>query len=174
MFMEEKQNSLISQDSDVVYPKKEKEVSDIIKKFYKSNIPIEIVGSGSKRLIGKPLQCGKTLNLSMLDGIIEYKPEELYIKVKAGTPIDKIESELSFQLDWQELPKGQEHMRAGKGYADKAKQYIPIGIGGIPDNIANMAVALCTSVGNYVNGQTITVDGGLLTGFPVPDSELGI
>ena len=94
MSMEEKQNSLISQDSDVVYPKKEKEVSDIIKKFYKSNIPIEIIGSGSKRLIGKPLQCGKTLNLSMLDGIIEYKPEELYIKVKAGTPIREIKAEL--------------------------------------------------------------------------------
>ena len=94
MFMEEKQNSLIFQDSDVLYPKKEKEVSDIIKKFYKSNIPIEIIGSGSKKQIGKHLQCGKTLSLSMLDGIIEYKPEELYIKVKAGTPIDKIENEL--------------------------------------------------------------------------------
>ena len=94
MFMEEKQNFLISQDSDVLYPKNEKEVSDLIKNFYKSNIPIEIIGSGSKRQIGKSLQCGKTLSLSMLDGVIEYKPEELYIKVKAGTPIDKIESEL--------------------------------------------------------------------------------
>tara|TARA_Y100001960_G_C14548187_1_gene764370 strand:+ start:106 stop:903 length:798 start_codon:yes stop_codon:yes gene_type:complete len=77
-------------------------------------------------------------------------------------------------IDSRELPKDQEYMRAGEGYADNAKQYIPIGIGGVPDNIANMAVALCTSVGNYVNGQTITIDGGLLTGFPVPDSELGI
>ena len=42
------------------YPEKEKEVSDIVKKFYKSNTPIEIIGSGSKRKIGKPLQCGKT------------------------------------------------------------------------------------------------------------------
>ncbi|MQG38871.1 MAG: SDR family oxidoreductase [SAR202 cluster bacterium] len=77
-------------------------------------------------------------------------------------------------IDSRELPKDQEYMRAGEGYADNAKQYIPIRIGGVPDNIANMAVALCTSVGNYVNGQTITIDGGLLTGFPVPDSELGI
>ncbi len=92
--MEEKQNSLTSQDSNILYPKKEKEVSDIIKKFYKSNIPIEIIGSGSKKQIGKPLQCGKTISLSMLDGIIEYKPEELYIKVRAGTSISKIENEL--------------------------------------------------------------------------------
>ena len=92
--MEEKQSSLTSQDSNLLYPEKEKEVSDIIKKFYKSNIPIEIIGSGSKRKIGKPLQCGKTLSLSKLDGIIEYQPEELYIKVKAGTKIDKIENAL--------------------------------------------------------------------------------
>ena len=31
------------------------------------------------------------LNLSKLDGIIEYLPEELYIKVLAGTPIETIE-----------------------------------------------------------------------------------
>ena len=47
-----------------------------------------------KKKIGKPLQCVKTLNLSKLDGIIEYLPEELYIKVKANTPIKKIEEEL--------------------------------------------------------------------------------
>jgi len=94
MSMEEKQSSLISQDFNLLYPENEKEVSDIIKKFYKSNIPLEIIGSGSKRKIGKPLQCGKTLCLSKLDGIVEYHPEELYIKVKAGTKIDKIENEL--------------------------------------------------------------------------------
>ena len=92
--MEEKQNFLTSQDSNLLYPENEKEVSEIIKKFYKSNIPLEIIGSGSKRKIGRPLQCGKTLSLSKLDGIVEYLPEELYIKVKAGTKIDKIENEL--------------------------------------------------------------------------------
>ena len=92
--MEEKQNSLTYQDSNFIYPNKEKDVSDIIKKFYKSSIPIEIIGSGSKSIIGKPLQCSKTLNLSKLDGVVEYLPEELYIKVKAGTKISKIKNEL--------------------------------------------------------------------------------
>ena len=54
MSMEEKQNSPTYQDSNSTeYPKNEKEVSNLIKKFYKSNIPIELVGSGSKRKIGK-------------------------------------------------------------------------------------------------------------------------
>ena len=95
MSTKEKQNFPIYQDSDSIkYPQNEREVSGFVKKFYKSNIPIELVGSGSKKKIGKPLQCAKTLNLSKLDGIIEYLPGELYIKVKANTPIKKIEEEL--------------------------------------------------------------------------------
>jgi FAD/FMN-containing dehydrogenase len=70
MFTEEKQNFPTYRDSETLYPKKEQEVADIIKKFYKSNIPIEIIGSGSKREIGKSLQCGKTLSFSKLEGII--------------------------------------------------------------------------------------------------------
>jgi len=95
MSTEEKQSFPTYQDSDSAeYPQNEKEVSNFIKKFYKSSIPIEIIGSGSKRKIGKKLQCTKTLNLSKLNGIIEYLPEELYIRVKAGTLIKKIEEEL--------------------------------------------------------------------------------
>ena len=95
MSTEEKQNFPTYQDSDSIeYPQNEKEVSSFIKKFYKSGVPIELIGSGSKRKIGKPLQCAKTLSLINLNGIIEYLPEELYIKVKACTPIKEIEEEL--------------------------------------------------------------------------------
>jgi len=95
MSTEEKQNLPTYQDSNSVeYPQNEIEVSNFIKKFYKSNVPIELIGSGSKRKIGKPLQCSKTLSLTKLNGIIEYLPEELYIKVKACTSIQQIEEEL--------------------------------------------------------------------------------
>ena len=95
MSIEEERNIPTSLDSNPTeYPHTEKEVSNFIKKFYKSNISIELVGSGSKRKIGKPLQCAKILNLSKLNGIIEYLPEELYIKVKASTSIKQIEEEL--------------------------------------------------------------------------------
>ncbi len=95
MSIEEKQNFQTFQDSNSIeYPENEKEVANLIKKFYKSNTPIELVGSGSKRKIGKALQCAKTLNLSKLNGIVEYLPEELYIKVKSGTSIKEIEKEL--------------------------------------------------------------------------------
>ena len=50
MSTKEKQNFPTYQDSDSIkYPQNEKEVSSLIKKFYKSNIPVELVGTGSKK-----------------------------------------------------------------------------------------------------------------------------
>ena len=96
MSIEEKQNFQTFQDSNFLIerPQNEREASNLIKKFYKSDLPIEIVGLGSKKGIGKSLQCSKTLSFEKLNEIIEYFPEELYIKVGSGTPIKTIEEEL--------------------------------------------------------------------------------
>jgi len=95
MFTEEKKNSQISQDSNNVYkPVDEIETSNFIKEIYKKNLPTEIVGANTKNFIGNKLQCAKVLDLSRLSGIVEYFPEELYIKVKACTPISLIEESL--------------------------------------------------------------------------------
>ena len=95
MFTEEKKNSQISQDSENVYkPADEIETSNFIKEIYKKNLPTEIVGTNTKNFIGNKLQCAKVLDLSRLSGIVEYLPEELYIKVKACTPISLIEESL--------------------------------------------------------------------------------
>ena len=71
MSIEERLDFPTYQDSNSVkYPENETEVSEFIKQFHKSNIPVELIGSGSKRKIGKPLQCAKILSLSKLNGII--------------------------------------------------------------------------------------------------------
>jgi glycolate oxidase FAD binding subunit len=94
--MVEKKNFPISQDSNNIFsPKSEDEVSQIVENLFKNKTPVEIVGLGSKKFIGNKLQCSKILNLSNLSGIIEYFPEELYIKVKACTPIIEIEKKLN-------------------------------------------------------------------------------
>ena len=50
MYIEEKQSFQTSQDSSSAeFPKNEKEVSTFIKKLYKSSIPLELVGLGSKK-----------------------------------------------------------------------------------------------------------------------------
>jgi glycolate oxidase FAD binding subunit len=96
MSMEEKQKSQTFQDfnQSIFKPETRKEISEIIKNCYKKNIPLEINGHQSKKKIGRNFQSEKTLDLSCYSGIIEYKPEELYIKVKSGTPIKEITSEL--------------------------------------------------------------------------------
>ncbi len=54
MFTEENRNSQISQNSENSFsPDNELEVSKIVKKLYQENLPVEIIGSGSKRRIGK-------------------------------------------------------------------------------------------------------------------------
>ena len=40
------------------------------------------------------VQAAKSLDLSSINGIIEYLPEELYIKVKPGTLMEDVESAL--------------------------------------------------------------------------------
>ena len=96
MSMEEKQNSqtFLDFNQNTFNPSSREEIAEIIRNCYKKNIPLEINGSKSKNKIGRNFQAEKTLDLTNYSGIIDYKPEELYIKVKAGTPINSIIEEL--------------------------------------------------------------------------------
>ena len=96
MSMEEKQNSqtFLDFNQNIFNPSSREEIAEIIRNCYKKNIPLEINGSKSKNKIGRNFQSEKTLDLTSYSGIIDYKPEELYIKVKAGTPINSIIEEL--------------------------------------------------------------------------------
>ncbi|MFE0017391.1 FAD-binding protein [Mesorhizobium sp. NPDC059054] len=57
--------------------------------------PLEVVGHGSKRAIGRPLQTEHTLDLSKLTGITLYEPAELVLSAHAGTPLAEIEKLLA-------------------------------------------------------------------------------
>ena len=95
MSTEVRKNSQIFQDSNkTFYPENEIEVSSVVKELYKKNLPTELVGLGSKSFIGNKIQSASKLSLSKLSGIVEYLPEELYIKVKANTPLETVEKEL--------------------------------------------------------------------------------
>ena len=95
MSTEMKKNSQIFQDSNnTYYPEDELQVSGVVKELYKKNLPTELIGTSSKSFIGNKIQSAKKLSLSKLSGIIEYLPEELYIKVKANTPLEVVEKEL--------------------------------------------------------------------------------
>ncbi|NCX65113.1 MAG: FAD-binding protein [Proteobacteria bacterium] len=118
-------NSQIFQDSNnIFYPKNEQEVSDLIKELYKKNSSTELIGTNSKSFIGNKTQSANTLSMSKISGIIEYLPEELYIKVKACTPIEEIEKaldknnqELAFEpIDFGFLENGKSNKGTIAGY----------------------------------------------------------
>ena len=118
-------NSQIFQDSNnTYYPKSEEEVSNLIKEFHKKSLPTEIIGTNTKNFIGNKTQASNKISLSKLNGIIDYLPEELYIKVKAGTPLEEVEKaiekndqELAFEpIDFGYIENGKSNKGTVAGY----------------------------------------------------------
>jgi glycolate oxidase FAD binding subunit len=70
------------------------EVRDIVAEAAAAETPLEIVGHGTKRGLGRPLQAARLLDLSALAGITQYEPNELVLTCRAGTPLAAIESAL--------------------------------------------------------------------------------
>ena len=56
---------------------------------------LEIIGSGTKRGLGRPLQAETALDMSGFTGISLYEPEELVLEAGAGTALSDIEKALA-------------------------------------------------------------------------------
>jgi glycolate oxidase FAD binding subunit len=54
--------------------------------------PLEIVGHGTKRQIGQPMATNAVLDLSALNAVTSYEPNELIITVQAGAPLADVMS----------------------------------------------------------------------------------
>ena len=57
--------------------------------------PLDLIGSGSKRGIGRPVEAAMVLDLSSLTGIDAYEPDELVLTAGAATPLLEIEALLA-------------------------------------------------------------------------------
>ena len=78
-----------------VKPHDAAEVEQAIKDAIAGGTTLEIVGRGSKRVIGRAAQWDMTLDLSALSGVTLYEPAELVLSAKAGTPLAEIEALLA-------------------------------------------------------------------------------
>src|ERR1700729_845090 len=63
------------------------DVEQVVRSALASEQPLEIVGHGSKRLIGQPMATNAVLDLSALNAVKAYEPHELIITVQAGAPL---------------------------------------------------------------------------------------
>ena len=76
----------------VLKPATEAELAEMIAG---AEAPLEVIGNGSKRQLGHPVQAAATLDMSTFSGVIAYEPEELILDVGAATPLADIEAMLS-------------------------------------------------------------------------------
>jgi glycolate oxidase FAD binding subunit len=63
------------------------DVEQVVRSALASEQPLEIIGHGSKRLIGRPMVTNALLDLSALNAVTAYEPNELIITVQAGAPL---------------------------------------------------------------------------------------
>ncbi|MGP9810055.1 FAD-binding protein [Rhodopseudomonas sp. NSM] len=63
------------------------EVEDAVRAAIAGEQPLEIIGHGTKRRVGQPMATNAVLELSALNAVVGYEPNELIITVQAGAPV---------------------------------------------------------------------------------------
>ncbi len=69
-----------------------KDVEEVVRAAIASDQPLEIIGHGSKRQIGQPMATNAVLDVSALNAVASYEPNELIITVQAGAPLADVQS----------------------------------------------------------------------------------
>src|SRR6201996_3673955 len=72
---------------DILKVRDAKDVEQAVRAALASEQPLEIIGHGSKRLVGQPMATNALLDLSALNAVSAYEPNELIITVQAGAPL---------------------------------------------------------------------------------------
>ena len=92
-------------------PQDEAELSAVIQRAAKSGEALEILGGGTRRAVGGPVQAAATLSTAKLSGVSVFEPGALTLVAQAGTPLAEIEAtlaeagqRLAFEpCDWRSL-----------------------------------------------------------------------
>ncbi|WP_321342652.1 glycolate oxidase subunit GlcE [Breoghania sp.] len=77
------------------HPTDAEQVREVVAWAAAEKQPLEILGGGSKRKLGRPVQSAQVLDVSGLAGVENYEPEELVITAKAATPLAEVEALLA-------------------------------------------------------------------------------
>ncbi|HEV7458585.1 MAG TPA: FAD-binding protein [Roseococcus sp.] len=79
----------------MITPADEAGVAEAVRAAHAAREPLAIEGRGTKRAMLRPVQAARTLSTRALTGITLYRPTELVISARAGTPIPEIEAALA-------------------------------------------------------------------------------
>jgi len=75
-------------------PTTPEETRAIVADALASKTPLEIIGTGSRRGLGRPPETAHTLSLAGLSSVSLYEPDELVMRAGPGTPMDRIRMQL--------------------------------------------------------------------------------
>ena len=76
-------------------PETPEQVKDAVAWAIAEEIPLEVIGGGSKRSLGRPSNAETVLELSALKGISLYEAEELVLSAGPGTLLSEVEATLA-------------------------------------------------------------------------------
>jgi glycolate oxidase FAD binding subunit len=83
-------------DMELLSPASLDEAAEVVRNAADGKSPLEILGTSSKRGLGRPITTAKRMLTSAgMSGIVAYHPEELVLTVKAGTRMAEIEAALA-------------------------------------------------------------------------------
>jgi glycolate oxidase FAD binding subunit len=77
---------------DILKARDAADVEQAVRAAIASEQPLEIIGHGSKRTVGHPMATNALLDLSALNAVKSYEPNELIITVEAGAPLGDVKS----------------------------------------------------------------------------------
>jgi glycolate oxidase FAD binding subunit len=80
---------------DRIVPASSGELREAVAAAVAAGTPLEILGGGSKRAFGRPVEADVQLSTEGLGGVTLYEPEELVMSARAGTPLAEIEALLA-------------------------------------------------------------------------------
>lgn len=75
-------------------PTTAEETRAIVADALASKTPLQIIGSGTRRGLGRPVAADHVLSLQNLSGVSLYEPDELVMRAGPGTPMDQIRMQL--------------------------------------------------------------------------------
>jgi glycolate oxidase FAD binding subunit len=81
--------------ADTYRPDSAEQLRELVAWACAEEAPLEVLGRGSKRGVGRPMQAQAGVDMTGFTGIIEYEPDELILAAHAGTPLADIQAELA-------------------------------------------------------------------------------